>query len=660
MSTIEQESLIEKPFVNRSEELNDVIKAIEGHEIPIANKENIQIEENKIINTDQNRNPERTQEVRAEDKIIVHIKEDAKIYTDGDAATANEHYEQLSDGTEPDCPVIENETGNATHEIDRNNSSVEENKDSQNVDVKYDTSNDAENEIVGGDKNDDDGIVTEIKSVKETQSLEETNNDILKENNIIDKNDDDGTVKDIKLVKETQSLNETNSGILKENNIDDEKNSDLKQLKKVKVCEVKEINNKFMKTLQVNSHEGTVPLQDSIDADESETIAHEVTNMSSGLLLGSGEGLNNRGTVSQEIAQTSTVSEDGVHRNVESEGMIIFSGDNSDFKEKGDNASTEILDHGDVTEVFTEEKNNSAQFTDDVEMVSTERNINNIADINIEENKCVQIVEAVEVVSLEDENRNDADIQGIIKMDVSENLDKTTNECLKDVSENVDKTTIESSMNNKIDVEDEKKDDSFRQVITTSNNNQNENKQTSTSQNNTKMDIVEDKNNSENHNETKRNNVSTINEIVDLDEVNIVEDDRKKELNDKNEISSVAQKVEEKKICTTTIRLSNTLDILSDDDEDPVKATSPEPSKVDIKKVKNPEASEKCISLDDDDDIMLIDDVTSSSDKQKSPKVDSGKLDLDAELVDSNEVAGSMVPVTSSDLGKSHIIIITE
>lgn len=612
MSTIEQESLIEKPFVNGSQEMNAVVKAIDDQEAPIANKENIQIEENKIINTDENRNPERTQEVRDEDKIT-HTKE-AKIYID-DAAAADADRKQL----------IKNGTENVTHEADRiksQNNSVEEYEGSKNVNIKYDT-----------DKNDEDSIVEGIKPVKDTQPYEKSKNDSLKENKIIENVDVD---------QEATALNN----------------------------EVKETNSNFKKTLQENSHEVTVPVVDSLKTEESKTIPHKTTNESSEAILGLNVEYtpacpNDGETVREEIAQTSTVSEYGVHSIMESESMSIFTGDNSDFKEpsvnvadvsdeiiKNDTENTEIvkekLDHGDVTEVMTAENNNSAQLTEDVEMVSTECNINDNGNVNTEEkNVCAQIADAVEMVSLEDKNKDDADIQSITKMDISDNGDKAT---------------TESSKNNEIDVKDKHKDDSYSRLTTSPIVSQNENKDISISLNNVNINSLEDTNNSENINETKDHNTSTVTDIVDLDEVKIVEDDHKKDLSDKNEICSVEQKVEEKKICPATIRLSNTLDILSDDDEEPVQTNLPELSKVDIQKVASSKVLEKCINLDDDDDIMLIDDVTSNNDKQIDPNMttESGKLDIDADPVESNEIEGSKMSVTSSDLGKSHLIIIRE
>lgn len=501
MSTIEQECLIEKPLVNGSQEMNDVIKVIDDQKITMANKENIQVEENKVINTDENRNPDPIQELGAAVDINVHIKEEPKISIDNNAA-ATEDYTELMDSTEPICPVIENGIGKVTHEIDSNKSqsnSAEENEGSKNVDINidYDIENNAKNETVkGGAKN------------------------------------EDGSLKGGK-----------------------------------------------------NLHEVTVS-HDSIKTEESETIPHKATDDTTEAILGLGvESLpvcpNDEESVNQEIPQTSKISEDSVQSIVESESTIISAGDNSEFKEP----SVDVPDVSEgikkddskkVTEVVTVEKNNCAQLTMDVEIVSTECKTNVIADVTTDEkSKCAQIMEDVEMVSMADNNKVDVDIQGITKTDVSENG----------------------------------------------------------------------------------------NEVCECDnEVKIVEDDHKKDPSENNEISSIAQKVANIK-CTSTIRLSNTLDILSDDDEDPVKTTSPtEPSKVDKQKVGSPKMSEKCINLDDDDDIMLIDDVTNSNDKQKDSMktVESGKLDQGPEPVNSKDIESSSMPVTSSDLGNCYLIIFTE
>lgn len=638
MSTIEQESLIEKPFINGSQEMNDVIKAIDDQEIPIANKENIQIEENKIINIYENRHPAETPEVKDDDKIIVHTKEEAKKSID-DVAVTDEDCKQLTDSTEHDCSVIKNGTENVTHEIDENksqNNSVEKDEGSKIFGIIINTQNNA---------------ATENNSVKD-----ENKNDYDKDEN---KNDEDTVVKRIKPVKDTQLYEETEIDDLKEKkNIEgvDVEHEAKVIISEVDFNEVKEKNSEFKQTLQGNSHA-------SITADESETIPQKAANESSEAILDLGEEFpsacpNDGDSVRQEIAQISTINADDVHSIREIDSTIISSGDNSNSKETSVHAADirgeikqggientempkEMLDPDDViTEVITEE-NNPVQLTEDVEMVSTECKINDIADVEAEEkSEYAQTAEHVEVVGLEDKNKDDGDIQGIIQMDISENGDKTT---------------IESSRNGEIDDEDKNKDDSCSQV-TTATVGQNENKDTSTK--NVKIDTVKDKN-SEIKNETNDVTANTVNDIVDLDEVKIVENDHKEGTCDKKEISRVAQKVEEKVICTTTIRLSNTLDILSDDDEEPPKTISPEPSKIDIQKVASPEVSEKCINLDDDDDIMLIDDVTSSDLKEKTPEVnvESGKLDFDLESVNSKEIEDSKVPVTANNLGKGKFII---
>lgn len=612
MSTIEPESLIEKPFVNGSPDMNDVIKAIDDHKIPIANKENILVEENKIINTDENRNPDTIQELRDDDKVIVHTKEEPKI---------------SSDDTEPVCPVIENGVRNATHEIDGNKSQsnyvdeIEASK-TDNVKIKYNVENNAENETVAdGDKNDEDSIVKVVKPVRDTQILEETEktkNDSLKERKIIE-------------------------------------NFDVDQEAKVIVSEVKETNNKLKESLQETLLEVTVPVHDSVKNDASETNPYKGTNDSNEVILDlGGESLpvctNDGESANQEIVQTSTISEDSVHGIIESDSTIILTGDGRDIKETSvdvadvsddikisDSENAEIvkkmLNIGDITEVVNVEKNNSAQLMEDIEIVSAECKGNDNADVNTEEkSKCTLITEDVEMLSTEDKNKDDADIQGITKMDVSDNGNAVP---------------IESSRDIENDVEDKFKNDGCSEITTMSTDYENVKTDISTSPK--KNNSVEVKNNFEN--ETK-DYVSTVNDIVDLDEVKIVEDDHKKDTCEKNEISSVAQTVGKIKR-TTTIRLSNTLDILSDDDEDPVKTTSPEPSKVDQQKVTSPEVLEKCINLDDDDDIMLIDDITSSNDKQKEDMmtVESGELDCDPEPVNSKEVESSKMPVSSSDLG---------
>lgn len=633
MSTINKESLIEKPFINGSQEINNIIKAIDDQEIPIANKENIQIEENKIINIDENGHPERNQEVNDEVKIIVNTKEEVKISVD-DATAVDEECKQLTDGTRPDCSDIKNGIENVTCEMDENksqNNSVDKNQGSKNVDIKYDTEKNAENEIVKGeDKKDDNKIVEEINPVKDVQLDEETDSDSLKD---------------------------------KKNVV----NVDVDQEAGVIISEVKESNTKFKKILQESSHDVTAAAPDSMKADEFETIQDKASNESSETILDVGIEFPSACTsdgesASQRLTQISAISEDNVHSIIESESTIISSGDNSDYKEPsvdvadvsdetttGDNKNTgfvtEILNPSDVTEVVTVENNSATtqQLMEDVEMESTECKINDIADVNAEKkNACTQIAKHVDMVNLEDKNKDDVDCQGTITMDISENVNET----------------MESSKNVELEVKDKNKDGVCSEVTTVPTVGENENKSISTSPKNVSMETAQDEKYSEIQNETKgQTKASTVNDIVDLDEVKIVEDDHKKDLSDKNEISRITQKVEEKIKRTTTIRLSNTLDILSDDDEDSVKTLSPEPPKGDTQNVGSPEVSEKYINLDDDDDVMLIDDVTSSNDKQKTPEVTVGSGILDnAEPDNSKETEGSKVPVTGSDLGKGHLI----
>lgn len=615
MSTIDQESLIEKAFVNGSQEINDVIIAIHEQETPIANKENIQVEENKIINIVENRNPERTEEVSDEDKSNVHTKEEAKKSID-DAAVTNEDCKQL---TQPDHSIIKNGTGDITYEIDENKAQihpVQKNECSKNYNIKHVTENNAENEIVKGEnKNDDDTIVKEVQPVKDTQLLEETENDSLKENKSIE-NVDDGE-QEVEVINSEVNFNEVK-----------EKNSECKNI------------------LEENSHEVTVAVCDSLADDE--VIIQKATNDSCEAILDLGEKIastcpNDEDPVRQENLQISTISEDDVHSVRESDSAVIVSDGNCKFKEPsvhvadisdaivtGDIENTEIVKETLDTEVITM-VNNSAKLTEDVEMVNAECKINDIDAIEAEDkSESAQIVEHVEMVNLEDKNKDDADNQAVIEMDISEN---------------VDKTTIESTKHVETDVKNKVNDD--RQVTTVETVKQNEDKDISPK--NVKIDSVKDEN----------INISTVHDIVDLDEIKIVEDDHNKDTRDKSEISRVAQKVEEKTICTPTIRLSNTLDILSDDDEEPANTIPPEPSKVDIPTVASPVVSEKCINLDDDDDIMLIDDVTSSNDKEKIPEVtaETAKLSCDVAPVNSKEIEESKVPVTGSNLGKGRLLI---
>lgn len=615
MSTIEQESLIEKAFVNGSQEMNDDIIAVDEQETPIANKENIQVEENKIINIVENRNPERTEEVSDEDKSNVHAKEEAKKPID-DAAVTNEDCKQLKNSKKPDHSIIKNGTGDITYEIDENKAQihpVKKNECSKNYNIKYATENNAENEIVKGENKNDDNIVKEVQPVKDTQLLEETENDSLKENKSIE-NVDDGE-QEVEVIISEVNFNEVK-----------EKNSECKNI------------------LEENSHEVTVAVCDSLTDDE---VIQKATNESSEAILDLGEKIastcpDDEDPVTQENVQISTISEDDVHSVKESDSAVIFSDGNCKFKEPsvhvadisdaiitGDIENTEIVKEILDTEVITM-VNNSAKLTEDVEMVNAECKINDVdATAAEDKSESAQIVEHVEMVSLENKNKDDADNQGVIEMDISENGDKTT---------------IESTKHVEMDVKNKVNDD--RQVTTVATVEQKEDKDISSK--NVKIDSVKDEN----------INISTVHDIVDLDEIKIVEDDHEKDTRDKSEISRVAQKVEEKTICTPTIRLSNTLDILSDDDEEPVNTIPPEPSKVDIPKVASPVVSEKCINLDDDDDIMLIDDVTSSNDKERIPEVtaETAELSCDVAPVNSKEIEESKVPVTGSNLGKGRLL----
>lgn len=587
MSTLEQESLIEKPLVNGALEINDVIKAVEDMETPIANKENIQVEESKIIKTEENGSPERILEVRDEDRAKVSVEDD-------DAAAANENCKEMIDSIKTDCPGNKNATENVMCEINGN--------ESQNTVAQNNT-------VENGDVYDDDSVVKGVNSVNDTKSRDETNENILKQNRIAE-------------------------------------NIDANQETKVVVSEVKELNSK-KETLQENLPEGTVSIHDTVNIDKSEDNLKR-TKSSAEILAFDVEFSaacpnNEKQPVIQEIAQNIVKSEDA----------ISFTSDNNEFIEpvavclyaseikRSENESREVVkeisEHGGLTEVIIVEKITSAQITVDVERVSEDAEFEgNDAEVNIEnKSNSAQISDDVEMVCLDSKNKGDADIQCITKIDDSE----------------IENTAICENVTNLVD---KNKDDGYSQEITESVVSQNENENISASTNSAKINSVGSQNNAidiqvtaemttASQTENKDNDTRTSDDIVDLDEVKIVEDNSKKHLNDNKEIPSIAQKVEENKKRTSTIRLSNTLDILSDDDEEPIKASSPEPSKVDNGKVASQEVSGKCINLDDDDDIMLIDDVTSSNDKKENPKVTakSEKNDFDPEPINSKQIEGN-------------------
>ncbi|XP_068618785.1 activating transcription factor 7-interacting protein 1 [Battus philenor] len=91
------------------------------------------------------------------------------------------------------------------------------------------------------------------------------------------------------------------------------------------------------------------------------------------------------------------------------------------------------------------------------------------------------------------------------------------------------------------------------------------------------------------------------NQISENNTINILDDDGDKEAKKDNEMQMKleSKSTEEKKKFTLVSKLSNTLDILSDDEDEPQEE---DPTNIDISN-----NEKQCISLVDDDDIMLVD-----------------------------------------------------
>ncbi|XP_028179364.1 nucleolar protein dao-5 [Ostrinia furnacalis] len=102
-------------------------------------------------------------------------------------------------------------------------------------------------------------------------------------------------------------------------------------------------------------------------------------------------------------------------------------------------------------------------------------------------------------------------------------------------------------------------------------------------------------------------------EVLDVDEIKEVSkvDEQPQKINESDDVTQTVKAEETKK--STVLKLSNTLDILSDDDEDLAPQAPKEPAK-DQKTAETTPMEKQCINIEDDDDIMLIDDTEVSKD----------------------------------------------
>ncbi|XP_061728216.1 GATA zinc finger domain-containing protein 14-like [Cydia pomonella] len=99
----------------------------------------------------------------------------------------------------------------------------------------------------------------------------------------------------------------------------------------------------------------------------------------------------------------------------------------------------------------------------------------------------------------------------------------------------------------------------------------------------------------------------SVDDIIDLDEPKESQDSPDEKRKDEKENINKAASENDKPV-EPVLKLSNTLDILSDDEED----QAPKSSNTD-------NSDNKCINIEDDDDIMLIDDDTSGNESKNEP-----------------------------------------
>ncbi|XP_047993389.1 activating transcription factor 7-interacting protein 1 [Leguminivora glycinivorella] len=109
-----------------------------------------------------------------------------------------------------------------------------------------------------------------------------------------------------------------------------------------------------------------------------------------------------------------------------------------------------------------------------------------------------------------------------------------------------------------------------------------------------------------------------VDDIIDLDEPKESQDSKTTDEESKNEKDTIDKtESENDKPIEPVLKLSNTLNILSDDEEEQV------PKSTNTEVIEN--SDNKCINIEDDDDIMLIDDDTSGNEKiepTKEPEVE--------------------------------------
>ncbi|XP_053606132.1 activating transcription factor 7-interacting protein 2 [Plodia interpunctella] len=164
----------------------------------------------------------------------------------------------------------------------------------------------------------------------------------------------------------------------------------------------------------------------------------------------------------------------------------------------------------------------------------------------------------------------------------------------------------------------------------------------------------------------KTENIELKNSITAMDEdshpIESRSSDKSVEETSKEKASIQQSKItNESKNLPSVLKLSNTLDILSDDEDDVKEYQNTTASQTQSNTVQN-DADKKCVSLDDDDDIMLIDeDDTNVKEKSSKPEVAEGDLRVksetsEVEVKSSQRVSEEAEKVTEKEKGEEENI----
>ncbi|XP_063535695.1 protein PFC0760c isoform X2 [Cydia strobilella] len=148
----------------------------------------------------------------------------------------------------------------------------------------------------------------------------------------------------------------------------------------------------------------------------------------------------------------------------------------------------------------------------------------------------------------------------------------------------------------------------------------------------------------------------SVDDIIDLDEPKESQDSKSSDEKSKNEKDNINNTASENdKPIEPILKLSNTLDILSDDEEEQA-----------LKKSNTDNSDNKCINIEDDDDIMLIDDDTSGNESKIEPTkeqelekqieskpaspTDSEKVNEDSKIIDKDDAVEKDAPVPDKEV----------